>query len=148
MRVASLLLVASMAGCTGVAGIADLRTGDLGDGGADAEGGASADGATSADADAEPPLPQCPGGQLALRVTVVSIVGDFTGVSVAANNGNGTATQAAPYAQCLEAGTQVQLQAIPDDSNGNHIWAGTTCAQGRRCQFDLNQPTSVDAHLQ
>ena len=136
-----------LVGCNGIAGIADLRTGDL-DGGQGPDSASVPDGSAPADAgsdaDAEPGPPPCPSPQVGLRIAVLtSSSHNFTAVT----DGNTINIAVGDvFARCLAPGTQIQLQAVPDDSNATHDWGGV-CPAGRRCQFTLNVPTSIDVVL-
>jgi hypothetical protein len=134
----ALVAALAFAGCNQIAGIADLRTGELGD----AAGGdtSEAGGGSDAGQDGLAP-PACPSGQVGVAVTVRdSTPGGYTGVSD--NDGvlPDTAVGAAS-SKCVDPGTQLDLRAVPDDSNADHDW-GTLCPPGRRCGFTVQAPTA------
>jgi hypothetical protein len=153
--VATQVGLVALVGCNGIAGIADLRTGDL-DGGQAPDVTSASDGSAPAndgsgaadagmDADAAPGPPACPSPQVGLRIAVLSSAsGSFMGVTDGSNN----ILIGHALSSCLAQGSQVQLQAIPDDSNATHDWGGVVCPAGRRCQFTLDTPTAIDVRLQ
>ena len=168
MRLALSFVAIALMGCDAIGGIADLRTGDptSTDGGSDAGTAGASDAATTPSRLGMPmrstmptpgstptlaPIPTCSGDSgdneaVGLRITVWSSASDaYTGVT---DNNNINVAVGMTYVGCNKQDSDFTLRAIPDNSDAMHKWDGAGCGVGRECDFQLQQPTSIDVYLQ
>jgi predicted small secreted protein len=129
MRRASALALILLAGCNSIAGIGDYHAG-AGDAGSDA-----------------PVAPTCNDPEVSLRIAVLgSVSGDFYGITEV----KGLFAEldvGHVFAECVPAGTGIELHALPGDpSDAVHDWG--TCGQGRHCAMTVFSATDLEVELQ
>jgi hypothetical protein len=170
LRTFSILSVATLAACNGLAGISDFHDMDpnaaldSGRGGGSDSGDGAAPGADGADAgavdvvgvdaaDTAPPG-ACDSALLSLQITVIaSVSGVYSGVEIhlplgPGGDSLGNISPGDTRTICAAPQTEIDLRGTPNDNKALHRWDGTSCGTASRCDFFITVPVVATVHLQ